>query len=54
MREILWQNTFDKGGSPDFGKWRFDFGRGGRGNNELQYYTDSLNNAYIFDNTLFN
>jgi beta-glucanase (GH16 family) len=52
MKEIVWQDTFEKVGSPNLENWRFDLGGGGWGNNELQCYTDRLNNAYISDNTL--
>ncbi len=44
---LVWQDEFDgAAGSIDYSKWVHDLGTGsnGWGNNELQYYTDSLAN----------
>jgi beta-glucanase (GH16 family) len=45
--ELAWQDEFDTDGAPDPGKWSFETGAGGWGNNELQCYTDSIRNAYV-------
>jgi beta-glucanase (GH16 family) len=44
---ISWQDEFNApAGAPvDQGKWRFDIGGSGWGNNEQQYYTNSTSNA---------
>ena len=43
----LWSDEFDKNGLPDAAKWDYDLGGSGWGNNELQYYTNSANNAVV-------
>ncbi len=43
----LWADEFDYTGLPNASKWGYDIGGGGWGNNELQYYTNSLNNAKV-------
>lgn len=47
-----WQDEFDHAGAPDPAKWGYDLGGDGWGNNELQYYTDSLDNASVADGVL--
>ncbi|HEY0699728.1 MAG TPA: family 16 glycosylhydrolase [Micromonospora sp.] len=44
---ITWSDEFNgaAGTPPDSGKWRYDIGGSGWGNNELQYYTSSTSNA---------
>jgi beta-glucanase (GH16 family) len=44
---ITWQDEFNGGaGAPiDSGKWKFDIGGSGWGNNEQQYYTNSTSNV---------
>lgn len=46
----VWSDEFN-GTSIDLSKWTFDTGHGGSnpgwGNNELEYYTDRTNNAYV-------
>ncbi|WP_320069720.1 family 16 glycosylhydrolase [Micromonospora sp. RTGN7] len=44
---ITWADEFNApaGAAVDQGKWRFDIGGGGWGNNERQYYTNSTSNA---------
>jgi len=42
-----WSDEFDYTGSPDAAKWGYDIGGSGWGNNELQYYTNSVDNARI-------
>jgi beta-glucanase (GH16 family) len=45
-----WHDEFD-GTSLDGDKWTYDIGnKNGWGNNELEYYTDSKNNAYLDKN----
>ena len=48
----LWQDEFDYSGVPDPAKWNFETGGHGWGNNELQYYSDRLQNAYVSDGML--
>lgn len=38
--KLVWSDEFEKAGLPDPGKWAYDIGGNGWGNNELQYYTD--------------
>lgn len=37
--ELAWSDEFNDSGLPDAGKWNYDTGGHGWGNNELQYYT---------------
>ncbi|NBO58186.1 MAG: glycoside hydrolase family 16 protein [Chitinophagia bacterium] len=37
--KLVWSDEFKKDGLPDPGKWDYDIGGSGWGNNELQYYT---------------
>lgn len=48
----VWADEFDYVGKPDPDKWGYDIGGSGWGNNELQYYTESTQNAYINDGLL--
>lgn len=43
----IWSDEFDYTGAPDPSKWGYDIGGGGWGNNELEYYTNSTNNAKV-------
>ncbi len=43
----LWADEFEVDGAPDTSKWAFNIGDNGWGNNELQYYTDELQNVRI-------
>jgi len=43
----VWADEFDYTGAPDSTKWGYDIGGGGWGNNELQYYTNSTDNASV-------
>jgi len=43
----VWSDEFDYTGAPDASKWGYDIGGGGWGNNELEYYTNSTNNAKV-------
>ncbi|NEW09359.1 family 16 glycosylhydrolase [Paenibacillus sp. SYP-B3998] len=49
---LVWSDEFNgnSGTSPDAGKWKYDIGGNGWGNNELEYYTDSRNNSYLDGN----
>jgi len=42
---LVWFDEFDGDGPIDDSKWGFDLGGGGWGNNELQFYTDRLDNS---------
>lgn len=44
--KLVWQDEFDKK-NVDESKWNFVLGGGGYGNNELQIYTNSLDNVAI-------
>src|ERR1700730_17066911 len=51
-RVLVWSDEFDgpAKSSPDPAKWSFNTGGGGWGNNELEYYTSRLQNAFIDGN----
>ena len=51
---LVWSDEFDVPGTPNPEKWAYDIGTGdwGWGNNEVQYYTNRLANAYVSDGTL--
>lgn len=38
--KLVWHDEFDYKGLPDSGKWGYDVGGGGWGNDELEYYTE--------------
>ena len=42
-----WQDEFDYSGKPDPKKWSYNLGDDGWGNNELQNYTDKIENAKV-------
>jgi beta-glucanase (GH16 family) len=46
---LAWSEEFDgdAGSTPDPGTWRMETGNGGWGDEELQYYTDSGENAFL-------
>jgi len=50
--ELVWSDEFNYEGAPDPDKWNFEIGASGWGNNELQYYTDRLDNAQVADSVL--
>lgn len=50
--KLVWSDEFDYEGRPDLQKWGYDIGGNGWGNNELQYYTNSTNNAFVEDGYL--
>lgn len=43
--KLVWSDEFNYTGRPDTTKWAYDIGGHGWGNQELQYYTDRLENA---------
>lgn len=43
---LVWSDEFD-GNSLDTSKWGYDIGGQGWGNNELEYYTNRWENAYV-------
>jgi beta-glucanase (GH16 family) len=47
-----WQDEFDYDGKPNPAKWGYDVGGSGWGNNELQNYTNNLENAFVKDGHL--
>jgi len=52
--DLVWSDEFSVDGNPDPEKWDYDVGVGdvGWGNNELQYYTNRLKNAFVSDGAL--
>ena len=52
VSSLIWSDEFDTPGAPDPAKWVYDIGAGGWGNNELQYYTNRLDNAIVTNGTL--
>ncbi|MGN7887166.1 glycoside hydrolase family 16 protein [Dyadobacter endophyticus] len=42
-----WQDEFNYTGKPDPAKWSYDLGDHGWGNNELENYTDKIENAKV-------
>jgi beta-glucanase (GH16 family) len=48
----VWADEFDYTGLPDKTKWGYDIGGSGWGNNELEYYTDSISNAEVASGVL--
>ncbi len=47
-----WADEFDYTGLPETGKWDYDLGGSGWGNNEKQYYTNTISNASVADGKL--
>ena len=43
---LVWSDEFNSS-TIDTTNWNFEIGNNGWGNNELQYYTNHLDNAYI-------
>lgn len=51
--KLLWEDNFNKDGLPDTNNWGYDTGNnGGWGNNELEYYTNRQENAFVSNGTL--
>ncbi len=47
-----WADEFDYTGLPETSKWDYDLGGSGWGNNEKQYYTNSISNVSVGDGKL--
>ena len=45
--ELVWSDEFDYEGRLDPAKWQYELGGGGWGNQEMQVYTDQLENARV-------
>lgn len=52
VQSMVWSDEFDSPGAPNSSKWGYDIGAGGWGNNEVQYYTNRLDNAVVSNGTL--
>lgn len=50
---MVWNDEFNENGKPDNTKWGYDIGGHGWGNGELQYYTNSIKNAFVEDGFLY-
>lgn len=50
--KLIWQDLFEKDGLPNPDIWTYETGGHGFGNGEQQYYTDSLQNAFVKDGLL--
>ena len=50
---LVWNDEFDDTGRPKMEHWMFDLGGHGWGNNELQFYTDHKENAFVENGKLF-
>ncbi|WP_343692164.1 glycoside hydrolase family 16 protein [Chitinophaga sp.] len=48
----VWADEFNYTGAPDVSKWGYDLGGSGWGNNELEYYTNSTDNASVANGVL--
>ncbi|MDO6601171.1 hypothetical protein [Arenibacter palladensis] len=48
---LVWSDEFDLDGGPDPNKWKHE--KGLIRNQEEQYYTDSLKNAYVMGGNLY-
>lgn len=48
----IWADEFFEDGAPNPSNWNYDLGAGGWGNNELQTYTNSLDNVIVEDGVL--
>lgn len=50
--KLIWSDEFNYTGAPDPTKWAYETGASGWGNNELQYYTNNIKNAFVADGML--
>ncbi|MGB0431039.1 MAG: family 16 glycosylhydrolase, partial [Bacteroidia bacterium] len=50
--KLVWADEFDYEGRPDAKLWGYDIGGDGWGNNEEQFYTNRLENAFVKDGHL--
>ncbi len=46
---LVWSDEFDgpANSAPDKSRWKYDLGSGGWGNNELQEYTNDIDNSFL-------
>ncbi|RYF85677.1 MAG: glycoside hydrolase family 16 protein, partial [Chitinophagaceae bacterium] len=51
-QSLVWSDEFDVSGAPDPSKWGYDLGAGGWGNQEVQHYTNRIDNAVVSNGTL--
>jgi beta-glucanase (GH16 family) len=51
-QQLLWSDEFDEGVAPNPEVWSYDLGANGWGNQELQEYTDDLENARVENGNL--
>ncbi len=51
--ELIWNDEFNYTGKPDSMKWAHQIGGNGWGNQELQYYTDRIENSFVQDGKLY-
>lgn len=49
---LVWSEEFSVNGAPDPAKWGYDLGAGGWGNDEVQHYTNRIQNAEVSNGTL--
>jgi beta-glucanase (GH16 family) len=49
---LVWAEEFDYSGAPNPQKWNIETGAGGWGNNELQHYTNRVENAMVENGVL--
>ncbi len=49
---LVWEDDFNTDGQPDATKWTYDLGAGGWGNQEVQTYTNDVENVTIEDGSL--
>ena len=49
---LVWEDDFNTDGAPDATNWTYDLGAGGWGNDEVQTYTNSAENAKVLDGSL--
>lgn len=52
MYKLVWKDHFKTDGKPDDTIWNLETGGWGFGNEENQYYTDNLKNAFVKDGVL--
>jgi beta-glucanase (GH16 family) len=52
LPNLVWSDEFEYTGLPNSSNWNMETGGSGWGNNELQYYTNSQNNAMVENGVL--
>lgn len=52
FEDLVFEENFDVNGPPNPANWSYNLGAGGWGNGEVQYYTDSAENAVVQDGIL--